>query len=69
MNHDAIVFDLDGSCGYDYARDFGGVAYLFLRGMSPRHAPGCGVFFDRPSSALVSDLSELVGVTRAEAPR
>ena len=55
--------------GYDYARDFGGVAYLFLRGMSPRHAPGCGVFFDRPSSALVRDLSELVGVPRAEAPR
>jgi exodeoxyribonuclease V beta subunit len=47
--------------GYDYARDFGGVAYLFLRGMSPRHAPGCGVHFERPTSALLATLSELVG--------
>jgi exodeoxyribonuclease V beta subunit len=50
---------------YDYARDFGGVAYLFLRGMSPRHAPGCGVFFERPAPALLADLSALVGDGRA----
>jgi len=50
--------------GYDYARDFGGVAYLFLRGMAPRHEPGCGVFFDRPSSELLGDLSELVGAAQ-----
>jgi len=47
--------------GFDYEREFGGVAYLFLRGMSPRHPAGCGVFFERPSAALLHDLSELVG--------
>src|SRR5690606_3701411 len=36
--------------GYDYDAHFGGVYYLFLRGMG-RHA-GRGVFFDRPSAAL-----------------
>jgi len=42
---------------YDYDRDFGGVYYLFLRGMSPAHLPGCGVFHDRPSPELVEALS------------
>ena len=46
---------------FDFARDFGGVAYLFLRGMSPRHDPGCGVFFERPNPDLLHALSELVG--------
>ncbi len=45
---------------YDYDRHFGGVRYLFLRGMSPAHAPGCGVFADRPSRALVEALSALL---------
>jgi len=33
---------------YDPERDFGGVLYLFIRGMHPDH-PGAGVFFDRPA--------------------
>jgi exodeoxyribonuclease V beta subunit len=33
---------------YDYERDFGGVFYLFLRGMDPAHPAGTGVFADRP---------------------
>jgi len=45
--------------GYDYDRCFGGVYYLFLRGMSPDR-PGHGVFGDRPSRALVEALSALV---------
>ncbi len=32
---------------YDPEADFGGVLYLFIRGMHPDH-PGAGVFFDRP---------------------
>lgn len=40
---------------YDYARHFGGVLYLFLRGMDPAH-PGCGVYADHPSPALVEAL-------------
>jgi exodeoxyribonuclease V beta subunit len=41
---------------YDYDTHFGGVRYLFVRGMSPDHAPGTGVFSDRPSADLVAEL-------------
>jgi exodeoxyribonuclease V beta subunit len=44
--------------GYDYARHFGGVLYLFVRGMAPGHERGCGVFFDRPAPSLIESLSE-----------
>ena len=39
---------------YDYARDFGGVFYLFLRGMNGD--PQSGVFYDRPSVELITEL-------------
>lgn len=42
---------------YDYERDFGGVAYLFLRGMNG--TPQSGVYFDKPKKALVEQLDEL----------
>ena len=44
--------------GYDYARHFGGVYYLFLRGLDPAR-PGCGVFFDRPPAATIGALDAL----------
>jgi exodeoxyribonuclease V beta subunit len=44
---------------YDAAKQFGGVYYLFLRGMSPRHPAGTGVFHDRPADALIEDLSAI----------
>jgi exodeoxyribonuclease V beta subunit len=53
--------------GFDATRDFGGVAYLFLRGMAPRHPRGCGVFFEQPHPALLQDLSALVGSPTSEA--
>ncbi|MCB1813783.1 MAG: hypothetical protein KDK04_19010, partial [Candidatus Competibacteraceae bacterium] len=37
---------------YDYERHFGGVFYLFLRGMDPV-LPGCGVFADYPGNDLI----------------
>jgi exodeoxyribonuclease V beta subunit len=43
---------------YDYDRHFGGVYYLFLRGMSPRNPFRRGVFYDRPPRALIETLSE-----------
>jgi exodeoxyribonuclease V beta subunit len=43
--------------GYEYDRHFGGVFYIFLRGVDPAR-PGHGVFHDRPSAALVRDLRE-----------
>ena len=43
---------------YDYERHFGGVQYLFLRGMSPGSGANTGVYFDRPSLTLVEELEE-----------
>lgn len=43
---------------YCYDLHFGGVLYLFLRGMGPN---GHGVFFDRPSSSLLADLDRALG--------
>ena len=45
--------------GYVYDRHFGGVYYLFLRGMHPARGPSCGVFYDRPAPALVQALDML----------
>lgn len=50
---------------YDYDRHLGGAYYLFVRGMSPRHPPGCGVLHDLPPRALVEALSRLLGEERA----
>lgn len=44
---------------YDYDRDFGGVLYLFLRGMHPSHGQGRGVFFDKPPLTRIEALSAL----------
>lgn len=51
-----------GACrpGYEYDRDFGGVYYLFLRGMDPGQGPGAGVFAARPSRELVAGLSRVL---------
>lgn len=46
---------------YDYDRHFGGAYYLFLRGLAASHAPGCGVFFDRPPREIVAGASALMG--------
>ena len=34
--------------GYGYESHFGGVRYLFVRGMRPESGARCGVFADRP---------------------
>jgi exodeoxyribonuclease V beta subunit len=44
--------------GYDPAKHFGGALYLFVRGMAPHHAAGNGVFFDRPTPAMLGALSD-----------
>ncbi len=54
--------------GYDYDRHFGGVYYLFLRGMDPDHPAGCGVYHDRPTRECIEALtatlsSRVVGVS------
>jgi exodeoxyribonuclease V beta subunit len=45
--------------GYDYDRDFGGVFYVFLRGVEPGRSPQ-GVFRDRPSARTVAALRQLL---------
>ncbi len=52
---------------YDYARDFGGVLYLFVRGMHPSRGPATGVVFDRPPPLLVDTLSALFAAAPAGA--
>lgn len=43
---------------YDYERDFGGVAYVFLRGVNPQDAPGCGLFFEKPPVERIRELGQ-----------
>jgi exodeoxyribonuclease V beta subunit len=47
--------------GYRYEQHFGGVLYLFVRGVHPSHPPGTGVFFDRPPRGLIERLSAALG--------
>ena len=44
---------------YDFQRHFGGVYYLFIRGMSPQSRPGTGIYFDKPEQQLIEELSFL----------
>ena len=44
--------------GYDYDRHFGGVFYVFLRGVDPAGGAGSGIFRDRPARELIEALSE-----------
>ena len=43
--------------GYDYKNHFGGVFYIFLRGLS-KDTPGQGIFFDRPQQELIQEMEE-----------
>ena len=46
--------------GYDYRRHFGGVYYLFLRGLHPDRGAGCGLFYDLPDPGLVQALDDFL---------
>jgi len=45
--------------GYDYETHFGGVYYLFLRGMDAQHGADRGVYYERPEGALIDRLDRL----------
>ncbi|MEJ2589840.1 MAG: exodeoxyribonuclease V subunit beta [Candidatus Thiodiazotropha sp.] len=51
--------------GYDYERHFGGVYYLFLRGMQPSSGAQFGVVAERPPLAFIDALD---GVIREATP-
>ncbi|NRA62124.1 MAG: PD-(D/E)XK nuclease family protein, partial [Psychrobium sp.] len=44
---------------YDYETHFGGVYYLFLRGMEQGQEHNHGIFYNRPSQLLVQELDQL----------
>ena len=44
--------------GYNYETHFGGVYYIFLRGVDPERGPDFGIYRDLPSSELVESLRE-----------
>ena len=44
--------------GYSYEKHFGGLYYLFVRGIDPEKGSRFGVFRDRPSEALINGLVE-----------
>lgn len=43
---------------YSYDDHFGGIFYLFLRGIHPAHEPGTGIFTARPVQELISRLDQ-----------
>jgi exodeoxyribonuclease V beta subunit len=45
--------------GYDYQRHFGGVYYVFLRGIDPKD-PARGIFRNRPEAKTVRNLRRLI---------
>ena len=47
--------------GYDYEQHFGGVYYLYLRGMREASGPGSGVYFERPERSVIEGLDHLFG--------
>jgi len=48
---------------YSYDKHFGGVYYIFLRGVEPGMGPDFGIYRDRPSRELIQGLcNELIGI-------
>jgi exodeoxyribonuclease V beta subunit len=50
---------------YDYQLHFGGVYYLFLRGLSPQAAAGTGVYFHKPTQQLIETLTQMFSTSKA----
>jgi exodeoxyribonuclease V beta subunit len=45
---------------YSYEKDFGGVFYIFIRGVDPDQGPELGIYKDFPSPAVVSELGRVL---------
>ena len=43
---------------YRYEKDFGGVFYIFIRGVSEQTGMKNGVFYDRPDAGLIDSLGQ-----------
>jgi len=44
--------------GYDYGTHFGGVLYMFLRGVSRKRGEEFGIFRDTPPAAMIDELTQ-----------
>jgi exodeoxyribonuclease V beta subunit len=42
--------------GYRYEKHFGGVYYIFLRGVEPALGPSYGIYYDRPSVRIIQEM-------------
>jgi exodeoxyribonuclease V beta subunit len=49
--------------GYDYGNHFGGVYYLFIRGIDPRGKPENGIFFHRSDIQSIRKLVENISIS------
>jgi exodeoxyribonuclease V beta subunit len=45
---------------YRYDRHFGGIYYLFIRGMDPAYGPACGIHVERPDRHFMDGLCRLL---------
>ena len=45
--------------GYEYDKQFGGIFYVFFRGLDPEK-PSRGIFYNRPSATLIKALRQLL---------
>jgi exodeoxyribonuclease V beta subunit len=52
--------------GYQYETHFGGIYYLFIRGMDRSCGPAYGIYEDRPAASLINTLS---GILIAKTPK
>ena len=41
---------------YSYKKDFGGIFYLFIRGIDPDYGPKYGIYYDLPAEKLINEL-------------
>lgn len=46
--------------GYTYERDFGGVIYLFIRGLDPAPDSPRGIYLDRPETNVIESLTSML---------
>ena len=45
---------------YTYNKNFGGVFYVFVRGVDPAKGPAYGVYFDCPDGDLIEALDRII---------
>ena len=44
--------------GYGYEKDFGGVFYIFIKGVDPEYGPEFGIYRDKPGKSMIDKLGK-----------